>query len=125
MTVAEKIFALWTADPTATALVPAARFKYSGPWQNITAPYVIFFPITVQQWRTHNDGASSIEYGPWQFSIYASRSSDCDAIRRKLIQVLDGNHSGFNFQYQAGRFVDETPDKTLVLWAVDFLATSA
>lgn len=125
MTIAEKIFALWGADATAIALVPAARFKYAGNYQNVTAPYVIFFPVAMQSYRTISEGATNaLEYGTWQFSIYAASSSSADTIKSKLISVFDGNKGGFNFHYQMSRFVDETPDKSLVLVATDFLVTS-
>lgn len=126
MTIAEKIFELWSADAAALALVAAANFKYAGWYQNIPAPYVIFFPVIEQRYRTFSEGvANSLEYGTWQFSIYAASASSADTIRRKLITVYDGNHGGFNFHFQNSRFVDETPDKKLVLIAADFLATSA
>lgn len=125
MTVAEKIFALWGADGTATALVPASRFKFAGDYQNVTAPYVIFFPVTTQRYRTMAEGAiNALEYGTWQFSIYAASMSSAETIRVKLISVLDGNKGGFNFHFQTSRFVDETPDKSIVLVAADFLATA-
>lgn len=126
MTIAEKIFALWGADATALALVPAANFKFAGPYQGVVAPYVIFFPVIEQRYRTFSEGvANSLEYGTWQFSIYAASASSADTIRRKLITVYDGNRGGFNFHFKDSRFVDETPDKKLVLVAADFLATSA
>lgn len=125
MTVAEKIFALWGADATAISLVPASRFKYAGSWQNVTVPYVIFEPVTQQRYRTLAEGAaSSIETGTWQFSIFAASSSAADIIRERLITVLDGNKGGFNFHFQASRFVDETPDRSMVLVAVDFFVSS-
>lgn len=129
MTIAEKIFGLWGAEPTAIALVPATRFKYAGIYQNITGPYVIFQPVSQQRSRTHAEGASGhIDYGTWQFSIFTSGAqaqTAADAIRDKLIQVLDGNKGGFNFHFSQSRFVDETPDISLVLNAVDFFVTSA
>jgi hypothetical protein len=128
LTIAEKIFALWGAEPTAIALVPVTRFKYAGNYQNITGPYVIFQPVVQQRWRTVAEGvADHIDYGTWQFSIFTSGTqaqTSADAIRAKLVQVLDGNKGGFNFHLQAYRFIDEQPDNGLVLNAVDFFVTS-
>ena len=126
MTVEEKIFALWSADATAIALVPAASFKPGGVYQNLTVPYVLHWPITVERRRTIAEGAAnSIEIGTRQFSIYAASMSSAENIRRKLIDVFDGNKGGFNFQFQFSRFVDETPDLGIVLVAADFLVTTA
>lgn len=126
MTVEEKIYALWSADATATALVPAARFKPGGVYQNLTVPYVIHWPISVTRPRTIGEGAANaIEISTRQFSIYASSMTAAEAIRRKLISVFDGNKGGFNFHFQASRFVDETPDLGVVLVAADFLVTTA
>lgn len=124
MTAAEKIFALWSADATATALVPAARFKYAGPYQNITAPYVIYSPITVQRYRTISEGATNaLEYGIWQFSIFSASASGADDIRRKLITVLDGNKGGFNFFFISSLVVDVDQERQLVHVAADFRVT--
>lgn len=126
MTVAEKVYALWSADSTATALVPAARIKPTGVYQNLTVPYIIHWPISTTRYRTHGEGATgSIERNLIQFSVYAASFTSADAIRLKLISVLDGNQGGFNFQFQASRFVDEIPDKSIVHIAVDFLVTTA
>lgn len=125
MTIAEKIFALWSADTAAKALVPVAKFKYAGPYQGITAPYVIYFPVVEQRYRTIAEGAiGSLKHGEWQFSIYASSASSADTIVEKLVTIYDGNKGGFNFQFRNSRFVDETPDKSLVLVAVDFFVSS-
>lgn len=126
MTIAEKIFALWGADAAAIALVPTDRFKYIGPYQDVDTPYVFFFPVIQQRYRTLTEGAANaLEYGTWQFSIYATSSSSADAIRLKLISVFDGNKAGFNFIYQTSRLVDKTPDGDVLLYAADFLVTAA
>lgn len=126
MTVEEKIFALWSADATAIALVPDARFKPGGAYQNLAAPYVLHWPIVVTRRRTFAEGAAnSIEIGTRQFSIYAASMSTAESIRSKLIDVFDGNKGGFNFHFQSSRFVDEQPDIPLVHIAVDFLVTTA
>lgn len=125
MTVAEKIFETWSADATAIALVPASRFKYAGSYQNVTVPYVIFQPVSAQRYRTLAENAiGSIETSVWQFSIFAASASAADVIRERLITVLDGNKDGFNFHFQASRFVDETPDRSMVLVAADFFVSS-
>ncbi len=126
MTVEEKVFALWGADTTAIALVPAARFKPGGIYQNLTIPYVLHWPIVATRRRTFTEGAAnSIEISTRQFSIYAASMSSAETIRSKLIDVFDGNKGGFNFHFQSARFVDEQPDIPVVLIAVDFLVSTA
>lgn len=126
MTVEEKVFALWSADATATALVPATSFKPGGVYQNLGATYVLHWPITVTRPRTFTEGAANcIEFSTRQFSIYAPSMSAAENIRRKLIDVFDGNKGGFNFHFQSARFVDEQPDIPIVHIAVDFLVTTA
>lgn len=126
MTVEEKAFALWSADATATALVPAASFKPGGAYQDLATPYVLHWPIVATRPRTFAEGAANcIEISTRQFSIYAASMSAAENIRRKLIDVFDGNHGGFNFHFQSARFVDEQPDIPVVLIAVDFLVSTA
>lgn len=126
MTIQEKIFALWSADASAIALVPAARFKPAGAYQNLAIPYVLHFSVATTRPRTFAEGAvGGIEFSTRQFSIYAASEPSAEEIRRKLIEVFDGNKGGFNFQFQVARFVDEEPDIPAVLIAVDFLVTTA
>lgn len=125
MTVEEKVYALWSADATATALVPAARFKPGGIHQNVTVPYVLHWPVFNDRPRTHSEGAiAAFEKGMRQFSIFAGSMSAAEDIRRKLIEVIDGNKAGFNFHFSASRFVDESPTDGVVHIAADFLVTA-
>ena len=126
MTLDEKIFALWSADATATALVPAGRFKPPGNYQNIAAPYVVFYPIFMQPYDVLAS-ANGIERGTYQFSIYAAEYSTADTIRRKLLAVLDGNKAGFNFRYRSSRFLNELNEQGvgLILLVCDFFVSTA
>lgn len=126
MTVLEKTFALWSAEPTAVALVPVDRFKPAGIYQSLGTPHVVFFPISLARYRTINAGASNaLEYGLWQFSIFGESFTAADAIYRKLLSVFDGNKGGFNYLFQTMRFVDENVDVKTVHLAVDFLVTAS
>lgn len=124
MTVAEKIFSLWSADATAIALVPAARFKPSGLYQDIDYPWVMFWRITGERYRTIAEGvANALERDTWQFSIHASGPqayTTADAIRLKLIDVFDGDKAGFHFRYQGPGPTITSPDKQYLMIPVDF-----
>lgn len=125
MTIPEKTSALWSADAAAIALVPAAQFKPSGIYQGITLPYVIFFPVYTERYRTINAGAiGALQSGLWQFSIFAVSLSSAQTIADKLITVLDGNKGGFNFFFRASRFVNEDVVSKSVHVAVDFMITA-
>lgn len=124
MTIEQKIFSAWSGDATATALVPAAQFKPAGSWQNVPAPYVINFPVGEKPIRTIREGVTALRIYTWQFSVFAQSASQARTILNKLRSLFDGNLSGFNFQHQGERFVDESPDMTLVLYTSDFLVTT-
>jgi hypothetical protein len=127
MTVAEKIFSLWSADSSATALVPAARFKPGGLYQNIAFPYVVFTRVYDERYRTIAEGAANaLEYGTWQFSVHTNGNtahSTADTIRRKLIDVYDGNKGGFNFHYRASGPEIVSQDREYAMLPVEFLIT--
>lgn len=128
MTIPEKIFALWSADATAIALVPASRFKLHGLYQGLAFPHVIFHRITGQRHRTIEEGAhNTFDLDIWQFSIHTSSNaadSSADVIRRKIIDVFDGNHAGFNFHYRGVGPTIVSPDKQYLMSPVDFLVSS-
>lgn len=129
MTVAEKIFALWSANAGAIALVPAAKFKPMGLYQGIDYPYVVFQRIYEQRYRTVAEGANgALEYGTWQFSVHTSGNlafSTAETIRRKLIEVFDGNKGGFNFHYRAAGPDIVSQDRQYLMLPVEFLITNS
>lgn len=126
MTIDEKIFALWSADGTATALVPASRFKPAGNYQNVSPPYVVFYPIFMQPFDVIASTSDGIERGTYQFSIYALSSSTAEQIRIKLKTVYNGNFGGFNFRFRSSRFMNELNDQGvgLILLAADFFVST-
>lgn len=127
MTVEEKIYALWSADATAAALVPAARIKpFSANLQNVTIPYIIHGLISEPaRFRTHGEGVTNaLRMQRWQFTVCASSTSSAQAILAKLISVLDGNRGGFNFHHQSDLFLDADQDQAYVTYASEFLVTT-
>mgnify|MGYP003520125869 CR=1 FL=1 len=114
MTVEEKIYALWSADATATAIIPAARVKpWSANLQNLTIPYILHGLISEPaRRRTYGEGVSgSMRIQRWQFTVCALSTSSAQTILSKLISVLDGNHGGFNFHHTGDYFLDADHDQ--------------
>lgn len=128
MTIEEKIYALWSGDATAIAIVPANRFKPAGgDYQNLAVPYVVHRMIGESPYRTHTEGAvGALTTGIRQFDIVvpaATSASSYRTILNKLISVFDGNKGGFNFHYSNSRFTAELPEGVAV-YSADFLETA-
>lgn len=124
MTVEQKIYSLWSADGAATALVPAARFKPAGLYQNIALPYVVAYPVAEQVRARYVEGVSSLRRRTYQFTVVAADADEALPILAKLRDVFDGNSDGFDFFHRGERFVDAAADGRYVTYASDFLITS-
>lgn len=104
MTVEEKAQAVLAAAGTVTALVPASRIRVPGDWQDLTAPYIIHYPVSVSDisTRTH-EGPIVLEiYEFYQVSVYAATFKGARAIERAVRAALNGNHAGFDFRLIGG-----------------------
>ena len=74
-----------------TSLVPAARIKVQGDWQNLALPYIMHFPVGVQPIHTHTEGLAALRlWRFYQISIFALTYSEAIGIRDALIAGLDG-----------------------------------
>lgn len=128
MTIAEKIFELWGAEPTAIALVPAARFKLSGIYQGLAFPHVIYQRIFSSRYSTIHEGArNTFDRETWQISIHVSGNaadSSAEIIRQKIISVFDGHHDGFNFFYRNAGPTIVSQDRQYLMLPVEFLIFS-
>lgn len=126
MTVEEKAQAVLAAAVGVTALVPAARIRVPGNWQNLPAPYILHYPVAATPTRTHQ-GLEALEvYDFYQVSVYAATFSAARAIERAVRSALDGNHGGFNFHVAGGPvYLGRTDDLNLEHIAVNFTASTA
>lgn len=126
MTVEEKAQAVLAAAAGVTALVPAARIRVPGDWQNLAAPYIIHYPVSVTPTRSH-EGLEALEvYDFYQVSVYAATFSAARAIERAVRSALDGNHGGFNFHVSGGPvYLGRSDDLNLEHIAVNFMASAS
>lgn len=127
MTIVEKNLAVWSADATATALVPAARFKVPGNWQGIARPYVIQYPIVER--ATHAHGATVLQnlrvWEIFQFSIIADSFTSGQAIAEKMRTVFNGNNGGVQYFYLGQRWVGRDDQVNAEHIAVEFRIAEA
>lgn len=106
-TIEETLLSIWSADGTATALVPATRFKVPGNWQNLTRPYVIQYPIVETSRQTHNGNGAIQKLRVWlfQFSVIGDSYSSAKAVAEQIRATFAGNISGVQFFYLGQRWV--------------------
>jgi hypothetical protein len=90
VTVEEKIQALLEGDEDLVALVPAARIKVPGDWQDLALPYIIHFPVTVEPTHTH-DGPQPLRFWPeYQVSVFAATYGEARTVCAAVEALLDG-----------------------------------
>lgn len=89
MTATQKVYALLSAAAGVTALVPAARIKASGDWQNLGKPYIVHFPVSAEPTRTY-DGLKALRFVRHQVSIFADSEGSALAIAAAVVAALDG-----------------------------------
>jgi len=93
--VEEQIYTILSGISALTALVPAARIKVPGDWQNLTRPYIVHFPVSPAPVHVHDD--SAIQPGIWDFyqvSVFSSTYSEGRAIIDVLIENFRDNLTG-------------------------------
>jgi len=110
LTIDEKLLAIWAADGTATALVPAKQFKVPGNWQGTATPYVIQYPIAERAYHAHNNNGAVQKLRVWeiyQLSIIADSYSSALAVAEKMRTLFNGNIGGVQFFYLGQRWVGQ------------------
>lgn len=108
MTIEEKLAAIWAADSSAIALVPQARFKPPGNYQNIARPYVIMYPVGETSTHVHNSAGAIQKLRIWevfQLSVIADSYITGKAVAEKIRSVFAGNITGTQFFYKGQRWV--------------------
>jgi hypothetical protein len=90
MTVEAKMYAIMSTAAGITALVPAARIKPPGAWQNLTRPYLVHFPVAVDLIHTHYGLAELRMWRFYQIDIFADTYGNAIEIRDALVLALDG-----------------------------------
>lgn len=120
-TVFETIYSIWTADATATALVPASRFKVPGNWQNLDRPYVIQWPIYELPTIVHKDIAlQTLRRRRIQMSVFADSFSSAEPVVDKLRSVFTGCKSAIQFKFAGSHWNDEDEVTGVQHYVVEF-----
>lgn len=115
MTITEKVQAVLIAAAGVTGLVPAARIKVPGTWQNLTRPYIVHRPVAEgSPTHTHDGGLESLRL--WEFyqvSIFAATYDSGNAVAQAVRTALDGLHSGgVHVFYRGGPWYVGRDDET-------------
>lgn len=98
MTIEEKVYALLAAAAGVTALVPAARIRPPGNWQNLALPYVVHFPLAPDPTETH-EGRQPLTGWTYQVSCFADLYSHARAVGIAVRDALEGYHDGVHFRW--------------------------
>ncbi len=113
MTVEEKVQAVLVAAAGVTSLVPAARIKLPGDWQNLPRPYVVHFPVSSDGTHTHNEGLMDLRQWPtYQISCFGPSYSETKAIAVAIREAL-GDYKGADgtvMFWRSERFIEFDAD---------------
>lgn len=91
LSVEAKMYSIMSNAAGITALVPAAKIKVPGAWQNLARPYLVHFPVAVELIHTHGEGLADLRiWRFYQISIFADTYGEAIAIRDALVLALDG-----------------------------------
>ncbi len=121
----EQVYTILSATSALTALVPAARIKVPGDWQNLARPYIVHFPVSPSPVHVHDD--QIIQPGIWDFyqiSVFSSTYSEGRAICKVLIENFRDNMTGGVSAFlQGGSFYqghDKIGETTVHHFALNF-----
>lgn len=126
MTIEQHTQSTLTANAALVALVPASRIKVPGEWQNLDAPYVIHFPVSIEPTRTHEGLEPMRFWDYYQVSVFAPTYSAGRAVCDAVIAALDGWHGGVHYASRSGTFwAGRDPDVELEHFVLNFRVAEA
>jgi len=92
--VEEKVQAVLVAAGGVTAIVPAARIKLPGDWQELPRPYIVHFPVSMEATHVHNEGLMALRAWPfYQVSCFGNTYSSAKAAAVAVRDAL-GDYKG-------------------------------
>lgn len=108
------IYDILSGSASVTALIPAARIKPEGDWQNIPLPYAIYRTSSVDLEYMH-EGRVGLQQEFFNVVIYHSDYKQAMAAARAVRDALDGHHvvsgNGLNcFLIDGPSFAGKHPD---------------
>lgn len=72
-------------------LVPDARIRPHGGWQNLTQPYIIHFPVTGGPLELAHGEVLEVRQHPYyQVSVFAANYSSAKAVESQVLAALHG-----------------------------------
>lgn len=89
MTAQEKVYSILSAAAGVTALVPAARIKPQGDWQDLAKPYIVHFPAAGEPITCHS-GLMPMRIWTYQVSVFTSSTSSAHAIADAVVTAMAG-----------------------------------
>ena len=113
MTVTEAVQAVLVADAPVLALCPAVRIRVPGRWEGLARPYIIHFPVALENIRTHSEGLAAMRiWDSYQVSIFADAMSEAETLAYAVRTALDGVTAAgvsifwtgwlYNFEWEEG-----------------------
>ncbi|OFX15274.1 MAG: hypothetical protein A2Z18_02580 [Armatimonadetes bacterium RBG_16_58_9] len=119
-TIEEKVQTILAANAGLVGLLPAARIRVSGSWQNLTVPYIVHGPQGVQELRTNEGLPRQNMWDPYKIDIVSSSYSSGRNVSEAVITALSGVHNSVHGFWQTLRHFRE--DETNVEhFIVEFL----
>jgi len=94
MIIEDQIFATLSANSGLTNLVPAAKIKPPGAWQNLDRPYIVHFAVAPEPIYTHDGRAPLTPWRSYQVSAFADSYSQAVAVANAARGAIEGQHSG-------------------------------
>ncbi len=111
MTIEEQTETLLTGDAGLTALVPTARIKVPGDWQDLPRPYIVHFPVSPEPTYLQESRAALTCWRNYQVSCFADLYSTARTVAAAVVSALSGQHSGVTFFWRDQRFFYESDIK--------------
>lgn len=125
MTIEEYVQALLVAalpayGSPATMLVPAARIKTPGDWQNLPRPYVIHFPVSVAPIYTHGGLARMTPWPFYQVTVVGDNYPQARNVVNAIIPTLVEAAGEAKFFWRGMNALPFDFDRKVIEVAMDF-----
>lgn len=92
-TISSRVQDLLEANSALIALVPTARIKPPGPWQNLARPYCVHFIVAAMPVVTYTGTSSAACEWLIQVSSFADSLAAAMAVAAEARAALDGRHA--------------------------------
>lgn len=111
MIIEERVQQILTSAAGVTAIVPAARIKTPGDWQNLVRPYIVHFPVGLRTNYTHAGIAALRFWDFYQVSCFADSYSQARLLAEAVDAALTGNKGLVTFFLERHDYFEEPETK--------------